>query len=260
MKTGFAQNFAMVSAAHFATILCIVILAALPSCRKQARVIIPLQLFDNSLLVDGSPLPMPAPEVVAERAAEAPEHVEESVPEREPAIVKESIRKTQPVVKKTVSKPPVRPPKTVKSVKKSSTDRRKKSAPVSAAAIARILNSGVGSKPGSSRISVRGLGAGVADADSMFFSIVKQAFYDTWDQPAYVDVGGAATTVAIQLSGNGVVSRATLAKSSGNPVMDASVMQAAQSVRRIDGLPADFVSRHPDIQIVFSVVNEGARL
>ena len=108
-----------------------------------------------------------------------------------------------------------------------------------------------------SGVSIGSPGQGDADADDPYFARIRQVFYNAWLQPSYADAGATPAIVSFQLSANGYVSRPVLKKSSGNPVMDASVMDAVKSVSRVDGLPADFVGRYHIIEITFEVEGEG---
>jgi TonB family protein len=133
-----------------------------------------------------------------------------------------------------------------------------KSKPVSAQDIARDLSAGMKPRTSALAVSSRSGTESVAGADAIFWSTFQQAFYNAWLQPSYADVGKAIVRIRVRLGAGGYVSDPVLTKSSGNEKMDASAMQAAQSVTLIPGLPADFVAAHNLIEIDFKVEDEGA--
>ncbi|MEI6971601.1 MAG: TonB family protein [bacterium] len=260
MKYGFAQNLTIVTVAHFAVIVCIVLIAAMPRIRQPSRVVIPVQLqvFDPAAQSEGAqarevvrevavlPDPEPQAEPVVEKLPDPPK----PAPRQETGISKPT---TKPTTKPTVKKKNDTKSKSTSQTKRNARTNVKRRQAVSAKDIADALRPAVGSRVGHSQTGVNIAGALSADADAPYFGVLKDAFYDAWIQPSYADAGGAAATVAFELIGDGLVTRKTLAKSSGNPVMDASVMQAVNSVSRVAGLPADFVRKHREIEIVFRV-------
>lgn len=87
--------------------------------------------------------------------------------------------------------------------------------------------------------------------DLLNFDQIKQILLGAWQQPGSVDINGLMTTVQISLRADGRLVSSSIVKASGNPLMDQSVMQAVRSVVRIPGVPAEFLSAHPNIEIVF---------
>lgn len=258
MKQSFAQNLTIVTFAHFAFIFCLVLVAAIPGLRRPVRILHPVQLavFDTSSKLDGPPVSPVHREPDIQPVPVQPEQPAEVHPEPPKP-------RPKPVVSSGISKPAadkIKPPKAkpANQDKKTTQDRKKRRPKVSAADIAAALRPAVGPRTAghAKTTAVNVSGAVSADADAPYFAALKDAFYDAWIQPSYADAGGAATTVAFQLVGDGLVTRMSLSKSSGNPVMDASVMQAVRSVNRVEGLSADFVRRHQEIEIVFRVEKE----
>lgn len=262
-RIGFAQNLTVVTFAHGAIIACLVLLAAMPSYRKKMPDFMTVSLADSSSRNDDPP------ESAAQQHDAA---VVQSVP-----IVEERVVVPQDPVEE-VPKPPVQDPapviirpvpvikpkqviaKLVNPTQKHRTSSVKPRPRVSAADMAKALGSGISSRSGHSQgTGHRGGGQVSAEEDALSKGLIYQAFHDAWDQPGYADVGGSVVTVSVQLLGNGIVTRPVLVKSSGNEVMDASVMQAVRSVGRINGLSAEFVRKHSDIEFRFKVEPEGTR-
>jgi TonB family protein len=65
-----------------------------------------------------------------------------------------------------------------------------------------------------------------------------------------------AVKVDIELGLNGAVLDSRLASSSGNSVMDESVLRAVKAVRRIPGLSAEFIRQHRRMPVVFELTGE----
>ncbi len=91
--------------------------------------------------------------------------------------------------------------------------------------------------------------------DLLFLDQIKQIMYRAWTQPGSVDISGLVTKVQISLRADGTLVGSNIVKASGNSVMDQSVMQAVRSVARIPGVPAEFLSAHPNITIAFELTN-----
>jgi len=83
--------------------------------------------------------------------------------------------------------------------------------------------------------------------------MVRQAMYRAWNQPTDIGIAGLVTKVELTFSSDGAITASRMIASSGNRIMDASVMQAVQSVRRVAGLPASFLSSHRRIPVSFEL-------
>jgi TonB family protein len=70
--------------------------------------------------------------------------------------------------------------------------------------------------------------------------MIHDSFFKQWDQPTSVMEAGRtfATTLRITIEKDGRISSSTVVNSSGNVVMDESVLAAAKRVKRIAQLPA----------------------
>lgn len=83
--------------------------------------------------------------------------------------------------------------------------------------------------------------------------MVRQAMYRAWNQPSDIGIAGLVTKVELTFSSDGSIVASRMLASSGNKTMDASVMRAVQSVRRVSGLPAAFLSSHRRIPVSFEL-------
>ncbi len=83
--------------------------------------------------------------------------------------------------------------------------------------------------------------------------MVRQAMYRAWDQPTDIGIAGLVTKVELTFTSSGSITASRMLASSGNKTMDASVMRAVQSVHRINGLPASFLSSHRRIPVSFEL-------
>lgn len=83
--------------------------------------------------------------------------------------------------------------------------------------------------------------------------MVRQAMYRAWDQPTDIGIAGLVTRVELTFSSDGSILGSRMLNSSGNKTMDNSVMRAVQSVRRVPGLPASFLSSHRRIPVSFEL-------
>ena len=83
--------------------------------------------------------------------------------------------------------------------------------------------------------------------------MVRQAMYRAWNQPTDIGIAGLVTKVELTFNSDGSIVSSRLLAGSGNKTIDASVMQAVQSVRRVNGLPASFLSSHRRIPVSFEL-------
>ena len=84
-------------------------------------------------------------------------------------------------------------------------------------------------------------GSGTGDPPfGWYFSMLHDRFHNRWEQPTSIVRAGAdfVTTLKIRIAKDGTISNREIVNSSGNPVMDESVLAAANKVQQIDPLPA----------------------
>jgi TonB family protein len=85
--------------------------------------------------------------------------------------------------------------------------------------------------------------------------MLHDRFYGQWDQPTSIFDSNIrfVTTLKIRIQKDGTVSARSIVKSSGNAVMDESVLAAARRVSRVDPLPADFGREYYEVNINFEL-------
>lgn len=95
---------------------------------------------------------------------------------------------------------------------------------------------GTGSGPGTGAGSGTGGGAGLLNS---YFGEVQQLFTSVWDQPVSLPRTGAppVTTLRLWVKRDGTILRSEIERSSGNSVMDDSVLTAARRVSSVPPVP-----------------------
>ncbi|MBP7830939.1 MAG: TonB C-terminal domain-containing protein [Kiritimatiellae bacterium] len=90
--------------------------------------------------------------------------------------------------------------------------------------------------------------------EAWYYALVKQAMYDAWNQPSGPAVpAGLRAIVLIRVEKSGMITRRTLAKTSGNALMDDSVMKAVNAVSKLRPLPEQWGVASKDIDITFDL-------
>jgi TonB family protein len=83
-----------------------------------------------------------------------------------------------------------------------------------------------------------GAGAGKPSDFGWYFSLLRDKYYAVWSPPALPDSASFVATLKIRVKRDGSVLGYDLIKSSGNSLMDGSVLEAARQVTQIDPLPS----------------------
>ncbi len=88
--------------------------------------------------------------------------------------------------------------------------------------------------------------------------MIHDKFYSHWQRPTSVVRTAEKITavVKVRIEKDGRISNVTLTRSSGNVVMDDSVVAAAKLVTRIDPLPAAIGDSFYDVPIEFELTQE----
>ena len=186
--------------------------------------------------------PPPAPETTEPPAPEPPkpeptDDIKTPDPEKPPEVKKleppkpKDIRQTNRIVRKDFKAPPP------------------KDKPLSEAEIARLLKMGA-------RI---GETTSVPDDDQIamgaYFNKVRDRMYAVWQQPSQLaSLPGLSTDVRVTVEPGGAVAARAKVRSSGNDLMDDSVMKAVNSVKALPPLPVGH-RRPVDITITFELDN-----
>ncbi len=92
-----------------------------------------------------------------------------------------------------------------------------------------------------------------ADTERLYNEIIRRTFHSAWVQPSAEEAEGLTVKAMISLGNGGRVTATKLVSRSGNAAMDASVLDALESVDRIEGLSEEFVKRNKNVTIAFEV-------
>jgi TonB family protein len=88
--------------------------------------------------------------------------------------------------------------------------------------------------------------------------MIHDRFYSHWQRPTSVvrTEEKVKAVVKVRIEKDGRISNVSLVKSSGNVVMDDSVLEAAKRVTQIDPLPAAIGDSHYDVPIEFELTQD----
>lgn len=234
----------------------------------------PMELIVEAPPNDSSPIPTelaqpppePMPDKVPDKQVEEKQEVTPPDPD-EVQLVKPKVKDKE---KKKPDVKPVAPPKqdSKTSKIKISTTKVKRPLPsgkgkLTAEEVRKLLDRGakIGNKPTLSEADMRRLlnsdsrfGEGSAvTQEFIVLDMVRQAMYRAWNQPTDIGIAGLVTRVELSFSPDGTIEGSRILSSSGNKTMDASVMRAVGSVRRVSGLPAGYLASHRRIPVAFEL-------
>lgn len=190
-------------------------------------------------------VPPPAEEEPAKEEAVQPEPPKKddiTIPEKKPPkkieISKKKITKKEDKPKTTVKPPPkttVKPPPTSKF------DSKSKLTPEE---IQKLLN--MGAKPSDH--------TSIPESESQRCAIlIRDQIYAAWVRPDSEAVTGRSPVVTISLGPGGVVQNVTLKSSSGNPVLDASVLSAVRAVGKFKYLSESYIRANKNVTVAFEL-------
>jgi TonB family protein len=84
--------------------------------------------------------------------------------------------------------------------------------------------------------------------------MLHDRFYSEWVQPtSVVHSARLSVLLRIRIQKDGRISEYSIAKSSGNPVVDDSVKAAAARVKQVDPLPSGLGDAYYDVNINFEL-------
>ncbi len=91
-----------------------------------------------------------------------------------------------------------------------------------------------------------------------YYAMVRRVVYGVWQEPSASSVApGSSAKVVFVVQRDGVISRVSLERSSGSPLLDASALKAVQSVPKLDPLPEKYRGRSKQITIDFQLTGSG---
>jgi TonB family protein len=90
-----------------------------------------------------------------------------------------------------------------------------------------------------------------------YYNHVHEMMYRVWNQPTSLSASsGLSAEVLIRVQRDGAIVSRKMIRSSGNSLMDDSVMKAVQSVSKLKPLPSQFEGTSKDIRILFELTQE----
>ncbi|HVJ58569.1 MAG TPA: energy transducer TonB [Terrimicrobiaceae bacterium] len=97
-----------------------------------------------------------------------------------------------------------------------------------------------GAGPSSGGAAGQGGGGGGSSEFGWYHTLIHDRFYSQWDQPTSIFDSSKSfvCTLQIRIEPNGKIAGVKVVRSSGNVIMDDSVMAAANRVLQIDPPPA----------------------
>lgn len=99
-----------------------------------------------------------------------------------------------------------------------------------------------------------GSGGGVYDPLGWYYAMVRAAMYEAWQQPSALGgQKGLVTSALIKVKRDGLIVTRELVRSSGNQLMDRSVLDAMESVKQLQALPPGFGGDYKEITIDFAL-------
>lgn len=225
MDSAFLRTLKISTIVHFLVVLALIITPAVINRRilKKRREIITFVDFTVAL-------PQPPPAVTPVREIKPPEPPK---PKEEPpkSDIPEKPKTPKPKIERSTNRVVRTPPKPA-------------APPLKPEEIKRLLAAGA-------RISDHTSIPPDLSAASWYYATVRQIMHDAWAQPGASVPAGATAEVEIRVMRDGSVVRRAMVRSSGNAVMDRSVMQAVESVTKLPPLPDAWSSAFRDITVEF---------
>lgn len=263
----FRRNFLVIAALHVGFVAAIYVFSAL-----RGKPVTPQVMWLEGGSFGGgespgetaAPEPEPPPEPPPSKLPEpqppppeAPAPSELVMPKATPEPATPTPKPTTPTPKPPSSKPPPKPkPATPKSSPKATASASPKAKPSpgikpksspgasredAATSGAQAAATG-GNSPGTGNGKGPGKTGGGSGASEFgwYFSMIHDRFHNRWEQPTSIvrATQEFVTTLKIRINKDGAILSREIVRSSGDVVMDESVMAAAQRVQQIDPLPA----------------------
>ena len=229
------RTFSNVAAAHIVGIVLLVLSTGFRAALSKRSEPVPVMEFVVNMAPDE---PEPSPVAPFDFSPPPPpEPAARDIPEEQPKPRQKppDARKPKPVKKPIV-------PSTRKITRRADGARRPEKR-LSPEEVARLL--AMGARAGDHTVIP-------ADEEVRCYTVIRQTFYDAWGQPSRDEVPpGATAEASIRVLWDGTVADRRVTRGSGNAVLDGSVQQALNSVRRIEGLTRDFVRKHDTVAITF---------
>lgn len=265
MKNVYLRNIIISTAVHVA---CMYVLVAFSLCSCHAR----RPPKDMTFFVDFEPGPPPGSRPPSGASAVAEPEKAKAEPEiPEPADIPKPIpepQKSKTIPAENTKKPKIEistnlvrravAPGAKQPVKKLSADQIRR---MLGSAMAGVPSAGTSSSagiPSQSGVYGNGSGSGASTPYGWYLAQVRAIMYDAWQQPsALAGKRGLVTRVMVRVQQDGRIVRKNMEESSGNGLMDTSVMTAVESVKNLPELPFGFGGAYKDITIDFELEDTG---
>ncbi|MCX6992815.1 MAG: energy transducer TonB [Kiritimatiellaeota bacterium] len=255
MKNVYLRNLLISVAVHVA---CVYVLIAFSLCSCHSR----RPPKDLAFFVDFQPGPPPPP---ASTQASEPENAKAEPAPPEPVDVPEPI--PEPKLKTTPTENAKKQKIEISTnlVKRAATPGAKRPVKqLSANQIRRMLGTAMANVgppagvPGAVYGTGSGSGSGEATPYGWYLAQVRAVMYDAWQQPsALAGKRGLVTRVLVRVRQDGQIVQKKMVDTSGNGLMDTSVMTAVESVKTLPELPFGFGGAYKDITIDFELEDTG---
>ena len=248
-----STGFFVSAAVHFLLLALLMVSGILPSggCRtRQDELQIPIGFLveeapgDNSTPQPPEPPPDPGPEPEPDPEPDIPAPPPpkpEPQPPKKPDPPKKhevKVNKTK-VIRRDVPPPTTRKPVTPPGRKLTADDIRK------------MTSSPHVGVPGG---SPTGSPTAQATEDNLAMARIKDTLDRAWSRPSGAEAAASSALLRLDFRADGSFT-SSIARSSGNAMLDRSVLDAASGVRSFPFLPAGFVKRHPTIRIEFELTD-----
>lgn len=256
MKNAYLRNMMISVAVHVACVY-VLIAFSLASCHSRRPP------KDLAFFVDFQPGPPPA-SIPAATPANAktepvpPEPVDVPEPIPEPPAPKTTPSENTKKPKIEISTNLVRraAPAAKRPVKQLSADQIRRMLGTAMANVGPSAPAGVPATPGA--VYGTGSGSGEATPYGWYLAQVRAIMYDAWAQPsALAGKRGLVTRVLVRVRQDGQIIQKKMIDTSGNGLMDTSVMTAVESVKNLQELPFGFGGAYKDITIDFELEDTG---
>jgi TonB family protein len=209
-------------------------------------------------------LPTATPEPTPVRATPKPATPKPTTPKREtprletprPKATPKTTPKTTPATTpKPTPKKAVSPKASASPAAAKSTSAETRDGSTSQAGPA-MAKAGSGSNSGASKGAGKAAGSGAGTNEfAWYYEMLDDRFTSRWEQPLSIvrSAQQFVTTLKIRIDKDGSIVSREIANSSGNPVMDESVLAAARKVLVVDPLPAGLGGQTFDVKINFAL-------
>lgn len=281
MTPHYRQSFILALTGHLLLIVAAVVMSVLPGCRRHKP--IDLSAFENiditkidsfdklerkkppSENVPPPPMPMPT-DVPDPKVPDDPVPVKPRPPDPVPVKPPDRTEDTKP--DRAPPHDPIKPaPVKPQPVASNRTTAVAVPVKVSNVRTMRVLNTSGAKRPVTVRPLTPGelnplgnlaapLGASNSvpmDERQRCLLLIKKALYDVWDRPTLADAGRQPAMLQIRFNSSGRVVGYQIAQPSGSESMDRSVLMAAKTVVRVDGLTPGFLNEFSTLTVEFTV-------